>query len=165
MDPRGIDAWRQAFEQLDAALLLDEPARARFLEDLARADPGLHARVQSVLRGEQLAGRYANPQQLSQAIQKGEIWEGNGALRIQTRSLILPMDEMTILVNGATYLATRIDCKTQHEGSPVAIAIDYQQMPNGPSVMARMTVQIPEEHVVVNVESYDFVRRAAGNIR
>jgi hypothetical protein len=46
----------------------------------------------------------------------------------------------------------------------VAIAIDYQQMPNGPSVMARMTVQIPEEHVVVNVESYDFVRLAAANI-
>ncbi len=106
----------------------------------------------------QLAGRYASPQLLSQAIQKGEIWEGQGTLRVQSRSVILPMDEMMMLINGATYLAARIDVNTQHEGSPVAIAIDYQQLPNGPSMVARMTVQIPGEGVVVNVESFDFVR-------
>jgi len=113
--------------------------------------------VQEVM---QLARRYASPQQLSQAIQKGEIWEGQGRLRVQARSVILPMDEMLMVVNGATFLATRIDFKTQHEGSPVAIAIDYEQFPNGPSMMTRMTVQIPKEDIVVNVESFDFVRLA-----
>src|SRR5262245_622716 len=67
---------------------------------------------------------------------------------------------MTILLDGATYLATRIDVKTQHEGSPVVMAIDYQKVPNGPSTMARMMVQIPKEDIVVNVESFDFRRLA-----
>jgi hypothetical protein len=108
----------------------------------------------------QLAARYASPQQLSQAIQKGEIWEGQQMLRVQARSVILPFDEMTMLVNSATYLATRIDFKTQHDGNPVTIAIDYQPLPSGPSMMTRMTVQIPEEDLLVNVQSFDFQRLA-----
>ena len=114
--------------------------------------------IQDVMR---LAGRYTHPQQLAQAIQQGEIWEGQGVLRVQARSLIMPLDEMTMTVNPATYLATRIDFKTQYEGEPVSIAADYQQMPGGPSMLTRMTVQIPGESVVVNTESYDFMRLAA----
>jgi hypothetical protein len=74
------------------------------------------------------------------------------------------MDGMTMLVNGSTSLATRIDIRTQYEGSPVAIAMDYQQLPNGPSMMTRMTVQIPKESIVVQVESFGFVRLAGPNI-
>ena len=124
----------------------------------ARKTAELKDSVQEVM---QLARSYAHPRQLSQAIQKGDIWEGQGKLRVQARSLILPADEMTMLVNGSTYLATRVDFKTEHKGSPVAIAIDYEQLPNGPSMMGRMTVQIPKEDIVVNVESYGFVRLAA----
>ena len=115
--------------------------------------------VQEVM---QLAGRYANPQQLAQAIQKGQIWEGQGALRVSSRGVLLPMDEMTMTVNAATFLATRIDIRTQHEGSPVTIAIDYQQLPGGPSMLSRMTVQIPKDGIVVNVDSYDFFRLGGG---
>ena len=114
--------------------------------------------VQDVMR---LAGRYVSPPQLSQAIQKGEVWEGQGTLRVQSRSLILPIDEMTMVVSGASYLPIRADFKTQYESSPVAIAVDYQQLPNGPNMMARMTVQIPKDDIVVNVESFDFVRLAS----
>lgn len=131
------------------------PLRARKAADVKES-------VQEVM---QLAGTYANPQQLSQAIRKGEIWEGQGALRVQSRSLILPVDEMTMLVSGATYLATRIDVRTQHEGSPVTIAIDYRQLADGPSMMTRMTVQIPKEDIVVNVEGYDFVRLASAFVQ
>jgi hypothetical protein len=117
----------------------------------------------SVMEVMNLARQYANPRQLSQAVQKGEIWQGQGQLRVQARSIILPMDEMTMVVNGSTYLATRIDFRTQHEGSPVAIAIDYEQFPNGPSMMTGMTVQIPKEDIVVNLESFDFLRLAGAN--
>ena len=99
-------------------------------------------------------------QSIYEAIRKGEIWEGSHALRVQARSVLLPFDEMTMQVNGSTYLATRIDFKTQYEGSPVAIAIDYQQLPGGPSMMTRMTVQVPKENIIVYVESFDFVRLA-----
>lgn len=114
--------------------------------------------VQAVMK---LAQAYASPQQLGQAIQKGEIWDGQSSLRVQTRSVILPMDEMVLLASRATFLPSRVDFKTQHEGSPVSIAIDYHQLPGGPNMMTRMTVQIPKDDIVVNVESYDFVRLAA----
>src|SRR5262249_35050018 len=139
-------------------IILSKPEEKRMGPIRARKVAEVKESVQEVM---QLAGRYANPQQLSQAIQRGEIWEGRGALRVQARSLILPIDDVTIYVNGSSYLPTRIDVKTQHDGSPVAIAIDYQQLPNGPSMMARMTVQIPGDDILVNVESYDFVRLAS----
>lgn len=111
--------------------------------------------VQDVMR---LAARYASPQQVAQAIQKGEVWEGQGTFRVQARYLIMPADEMTMMVNAATFLPTRIDFKTQYEGSPVSIAVDYEQLPGGPSMMMRMTVQIPKDDIVVNVESFEFLR-------
>jgi hypothetical protein len=102
--------------------------------------------------------------QLTQAIQKGEIWEGPDRLRIEARAVILPMDEMTMTVNRSANLATRIELKTQYEGSPVAIAIDYETLPGGPSMMMQMIVQIPNEDVVVRVDSFDFVRLAGSNV-
>jgi hypothetical protein len=126
------------------------PLRARKAADVKES-------VQEVT---QLARQYSSPQQLSQAIQKGEIWEGQGRLRVQARALILPVDEIMMTVNSATYLATRIDIKTQYEGGPVVIAIDYENLPNGPGMMARMTIHIPKEDIVINVESYDFIRLA-----
>jgi hypothetical protein len=130
------------------------PLRARKAADTKES-------IQEVM---QLARRYASPQQLSQAIQKGDVWEGEGRLRVEARAVLLPVDQMTMAVNASTYLATRIDFKTQYEGSPVAIAINYEQFPNGPSMMTRMTVQIPNEDITVNVESFDFVRLAGPNV-
>jgi hypothetical protein len=111
----------------------------------------------------QLAGRYANPQQIAQAIRKGEVWEGSGTLRVQARALILPSDEMTLIADASSLLATRAEFKTEHEGRPVTILVDYQRLANGPSMMVRMSVRIPKDDIAVNVESYDFVRLAAAN--
>jgi hypothetical protein len=122
---------------------------------------GIKDDVQEVM---QLAARYAHPQQLAQAIQKGEIWEGQGAMRVHARALILPVDEVDMSVNPASYLATRVDIKSQHEGRPVTIGIDYQVLPNGPNMLSRMTVQIPEDNIVVNVESFDFMRLGASSL-
>jgi hypothetical protein len=108
----------------------------------------------------QLAARYTNPQQLGMAIRKGEIWEGPGTLRVQARSLILPLDEMNMVVSSATYLPVRAEFRSQHEGRPVTIAVDYQPLANGPSMMSHMTVHIPGDDVLVQVESFDFVRVA-----
>jgi hypothetical protein len=102
--------------------------------------------------------------QLTQAIQKGDIWEGPDRFRIQARAVMLPMDEMTMTVNRSTHLATRIEFKTEYEGSPVAIAIDYETLPGGPSMMMRMIVQIPNEDIVVRADSFDFVRLAGSNV-
>jgi hypothetical protein len=136
---------------------LAKPEEKRMGPLRARKAADIKEDVQEVM---QLARRYSSPQQIAEAIQRGEVWEGQGKLRVQARAAVIPVDEMTILASGATYLPTRIDVKTLHEGSPVTIAIDYQQLPNGPSMMDRMTVQIPKDDIVVNVESFDFIRLA-----
>jgi hypothetical protein len=112
----------------------------------------------------QLARQYADPRTFAQAVERGELWQGQHNLRIQARSLLLPGDDVSVAASAATYLATRADCKTQHEGDPISIAIDYEQLPNGPSVMRRMIVQFPKDDIAVHVESFDFVRLAAPTI-
>jgi hypothetical protein len=62
---------------------LSRPEEKRMGPLRARKVAEVKDTIQEVM---QLAGRYASPQQLSQAIQKGEIWEGHGALRVQSRS-------------------------------------------------------------------------------
>jgi hypothetical protein len=156
LDPMIEELRFDATGQLQRITLV-KPEQKRMGPIRARKAADTKESIQEVM---QLAGRYANPQQLAQAIQKGEIWEGEGRLKVQARTVVLPMDEMTMVVNSGTYLATRVDFKTQYEGSPVAIAIDYEQFPNGPSMMTRMTVQISEEEIAVKVESFDFVRLA-----
>lgn len=141
-------------------ITLMKPEEKKMAPIKARKVAEVREDVEDVMR---LAGRYASPRELAQAIKRGEIWEGPSGLRVQARSLLLPIDEMTMRVNGATYLPVRVDFKTQYEGSLVIIAIDYEQLPNGPSMMARMTVQIPKDDIVVNVESFDFVRLAAAS--
>jgi hypothetical protein len=136
-------------------ITLVKPEEKRMGPLRARKAAEVKDSVQQVM---QLARRYASPQLLTEAIRKGEIWEGSHALRVQARGVLLPVDEMTMQVKASTYLATRIDFKTQYEGSPVAIAMDYQQLPGGPSVMTRMTVHIPKEDIIVNVEPFDFER-------
>ena len=142
-------------------ITLAQPEQKKMGPLRARKAAAIKDDVQEVM---QLAARYAHPQQLAQAIQKGEIWEGQGAMRVHARSLILPVDEVNMSVNPASYLATRVDIKSQHDGRPVTIAIDYQQMPNGPSMLSRMTVQIPEDNIVVHVESFDFMRLASSSL-
>jgi hypothetical protein len=160
LDPLIEELRFDAAGQLQRMTLV-KPEEKRMGPFRARKAADVKESVQEVM---QLARQYSSPQQLSQAIQKGEIWEGQGRFRVQARALILPLDEMMMTVSSGTYLATRIDFKTQYEGSPVAISVEYENLPNGPSMMTRMTVQIPKEDIVVNVESFDFVRLAGPNI-
>jgi hypothetical protein len=143
-------------------ITLVQPEQKKMGPLMARRANAIKTDVQEVM---QLTARYANPQQLGQAIQRGEVWEGPATLRVQARSVILPGDEMIMTVNPRTYLPSRIDFKTQHDGNPVAIVVEYEQLPNGPSITARMTVQIPEDGIVVNVESYDYMRLAGALVR
>ena len=130
------------------------PIRARKAADVKES-------IQGVM---QLAVRYVDPRQMAQAIQKGDLWEGEGRLRVEARYLVSPDDQMTLTLDARTYLPTRADFKASYDGDPVAISAYYDQLPNGPSMTTRMTVQMPDEGVAVNVESFDFVRLAGPTV-
>ncbi len=139
---------------------LSQPEQKRMGPLRARKAAAVRDDVQEVM---QLAARYAHPQLQAQAVRSGEIWEGPGTLRVRARALISPLDEVEISISSTNHLVIRADVKTQHDGRPVNIALEYQPIPNGPSMLARMTVQIPADNIVVNVESFDYVRLASPN--
>src|SRR5689334_4911132 len=80
---------------------LSQPQEKRMGPLMARKANETKTDVQEVM---QLAGRYANPRELAQAIQKGEIWEGQSGMRVQARAVILPVDDVSIGISRATFL-------------------------------------------------------------
>lgn len=111
----------------------------------------------------ELAGRYNKPQQIVEAVRKGQISKTGDALRVQSNDIIQPTDSMAMLVDPATHHATHIDFKTTYEGDPMTIAQDYSPIPDGPNMMKSMKVSVPEKGLAINIDSYDFVRQTAAN--
>lgn len=110
----------------------------------------------------ELAASYNKPQQMVEAVRKAQVAQtGGGAMRLQANNLITPTDSMTMMVNSATHLAKHVDIKTDYNGDPMTIAQDYSQVRGGPNVMKTMRVSVPAKSLVVNVDSYDFVRQTA----
>lgn len=161
MEPRIEEIRLDAFGQ-PVRTTLAQPAERKMGPLKSRKVAEVREDIQEVM---ELARRYANPQMFRQIVEKAEIWEGPGTIRLQARSVLMPADEINVNVNRRTLLASRLDCRTHHEGDPVIVAVDYEQPLNGPSMMKRMTVQMPKDEIIVNVESYDFVRLAGSNLQ
>ena len=111
----------------------------------------------------ELAGRYNKPQQMAAAIKKGQISRSADMIRLEANSLIESTDSMTMLVDPATHLATHVDIKTNCDGGPMTISQDYAPIPGGPNMMKSMRVSAPRKDLVVNVDSYGYVRQSAAS--
>ena len=124
-----------------------------------RVAAGVKENVKDIM---ELAGSYNKPQQMVAAVKKAEISPGpSGMTRLEAANLIQSTDSMTMLVNSTTHLASHLDIRTSYEGGPMTIAQDYSAVPDGPNVMKNMRVSVPQKGLVVNVDSYDFVRQSA----
>jgi hypothetical protein len=129
---------------------------------------GIRGRIAAKTRDEvkgimEQVGEYNKPQEIVEAVKKGNISESGGGSRVQAAGLIQPTDLMTILIDPATHHARHIDVQTTYEGGPMTIAQDYSPVPGGPNVMKSMKVSVPQKNLAIDVESYDFVRQTASN--
>jgi hypothetical protein len=138
-------------------ILLDKSPEKHLGPIASRKAAGVKQDIQEIMRA---AAQYANPRVVADSIRKGEIWEGPNGLRVQARAVLNPADDVVLTVNGSTFLVSQAEIRTRHEGEPVTIQIDYRKLPNGPNVLSRMTVRIPEDGIVVNVDSFDFLHPA-----
>ena len=113
----------------------------------------------------ELAARYNKPQQMAAAIKQARISQppGGDTIRLEANHLIESTDSVTMLVNGRTHLATHVDIETDYKDGPMIIAQDYAPLPDGPNVMKSMRVSAPKKDLVVNVDSYDYVRQSAAS--
>lgn len=79
-------------------------------------------------------------------------------LRIQGRDVLQPGDSMTIWVDAVTRRQRRVEVQTTFDGKPLSIVSEFQDLPNGPTVMARSVVDYPSKELSVITDNFDYAR-------
>jgi hypothetical protein len=107
---------------------------------------------------------HANPQQLSAFLSRANVWEGQqgsagGATRVEGNGLVKPGDTVNIYVDSTSRNVQRMDVQTDLEGKPVLIQADYRTLENGPTYVAKATVNYPEAQMEIIVENFDYMRQ------
>ena len=103
------------------------------------------------------------PDQLQHFLQTANAWEGQGAtggsIRFEGKGFATPQDHVNLYVNKTTKNFQRLSATTDLEGNPVQIQADYRDMQNGPTYLAKMTLDYPEAEVQLIVENFDYLRQ------
>ena len=85
-----------------------------------------------------------------------EIGPQQKLIRITGGNLLQPGDVMTIWVDAATRKQRRVEIQTSLDRKPVRIASDFQDLPQGPTYMARSVVDYPSEGLTLITENFDY---------
>lgn len=79
-------------------------------------------------------------------------------LRIRSKDVLQPGDSMTIWINAATRKQRKIEIQTLFDGKPVRIVSEFQDLPGGPTYMARSLIDFPERELAITTENFEFAR-------
>lgn len=77
-------------------------------------------------------------------------------IRISGGNLLQPGDAMTVWVDAATRKQRRVEIQTMLDRKPVRIVSDFQDLPQGPTYMARSVVDYPSEGLILITENFDY---------
>jgi hypothetical protein len=80
--------------------------------------------------------------------------------RIQGSNVLQPGDSMIVWVDAVTRKQRRVEIHTTLERKPVRIVSDFQDLPQGPTHMARSIVDYPSEELTLITENFDYERMA-----
>jgi hypothetical protein len=79
-------------------------------------------------------------------------------LRIKGNDVLQPGDSMTVWVDAATRMMRKVEIQTALEKKLVRIVSDFQNLPQGPTYMARSVIEYPGEELTVITENFDYER-------
>lgn len=79
-------------------------------------------------------------------------------LRISGGNVLQPGDAMTIWVDLTTRKQRRVEIRTSLDRKPVRIVSDFQDLPQGPTYMARSVVDYPSDELTLITENFDYER-------
>jgi len=85
----------------------------------------------------------------------------NMLLRIQSKDVLQPGDSMTVWIDSATRKQRKIEIQTLFDGESVRIVSEFQDLPNGPTYMARSLIDFPSRELAITTENFEFARNAA----
>jgi hypothetical protein len=112
----------------------------------------------------QLAQSYAHlsSEQIQALAQSATISQGQGemqgSLRIQGTNVVVQGDTMTLWVDPATFLFRQVQINSLYEKKPMTLNVEFQGLPQGPTIPAHVTLDYPEKQVRVLIENYDYQR-------
>lgn len=109
-----------------------------------------------------LAQSYAHlsPEQMQALMQSASISQGQGemqgTMRIQGTNVVVQGDTMTLWVDPQTFLFRQVQIDSLYEKKPMKLSVEFQDIPNGPTVSARTTLDYPDKKVQVLIENSDY---------
>ncbi|MBK8464215.1 MAG: hypothetical protein IPL32_00150 [Chloracidobacterium sp.] len=79
-------------------------------------------------------------------------------IRIQGKDALQPGDSMTIWVDATTRKQRRVEILSTFENKAVRIVSDFEDLPNGPTYMARSVIDYRKGEILVTTENFDHKR-------
>jgi hypothetical protein len=79
-------------------------------------------------------------------------------LRIQSKDVLQPGDSMTVWIDPLSRRQRKTEIQTTFESKPVRIFSEFQDLPNGPTYMARSRIDYPEMELAITTENFEYAR-------
>jgi hypothetical protein len=100
---------------------------------------------------------------MTTAVITPETGQKQNLLRIKGSDVVQPGDSMTWWVDAATQKMRKIEIQTALDRKVVSVASEFQDLPKGPTYMARSVMDYPSEELVVITENFDYQQVAVPN--
>jgi hypothetical protein len=81
-----------------------------------------------------------------------------GQIRASGTNVIQRDDAITVWLDPATRSMRRVEVITALDKKTVRAVFEFQDLPNGPTTMARSVVQYPSEELALVTENFDFAK-------
>ena len=81
-------------------------------------------------------------------------------VRIAGGNVLQQGDSMTVFVDAGSRRQRRIEIQTMFETKPVRIVCEFQDLPGGPTYMARSHVAYDGDSIAIITENFDYIRIA-----
>lgn len=87
-----------------------------------------------------------------------EMVGGQKLFRVSGSNVLQPSDSMTLWVDAVTRRLRKVEVQTTLEKKPVRVVSDFQDLPAGPTFMARSVVDYPSKELTLITENFDYER-------
>jgi hypothetical protein len=79
-------------------------------------------------------------------------------LRANGADVVQPGDSLTLWVNAETHKLRKLEVQTTVDRSPMRVVSAFQDLPSGPTYLARSVIDYPSERLTVIAENFDYQR-------